>query len=192
MIKFDKRFVYFMWDDELEGKTVFFADYIPHLQRKVENNDIEHYTKVTRSDDLLPFRMNDGRAGWQFVYFDPHYELKRAHEQGKKIECKRKGDAWGDLDWDYTPSPEWLDDHEYRIMQEEENPVTHRELARWLAQGRGEWRWYNVDDVTPYAQIDFRYSVDEVFHPVKRLVLVRKWEDSEWHEPTREYMGLEK
>lgn len=191
MPKFEKEFVHFMWDDELEGKTVFFADYIPNLQRKVENNAIEHYTKVTRSDDLLPFRMNDGLSSWQFVYFDPHYELKLAHEQGKKIECKRKGDAWGDLDWDYTPSPEWLDDHEYRIMQEEENPVTNRELARWLAQGRGECRLCSIGDVSPYAQMAFRYCDKDGFLPVKGIVLVRKWDDNEWHKPTREYMGLE-
>lgn len=189
MPKFEKEFVHFMWSDELEGKTVFFADYIQHLQMRVENSDIEHYTKVTQSDGLLPFMMKDGRAGWQFVYFDPNYELKRAREQGKKIECKRKGDA--SEDWDYTPAPEWLDDHEYRIMQEGDNHVSHRELARWLAQGRGEWRWYKVGNVTPFAQVTFNYSVEDSSFSVKGLVLVRKWEDSEWHEPTREYMGLE-
>lgn len=192
MPKFDKQFVYFIWDDELKGKICFVADSIDELKEAVERNDIEFlYTVANQHHGANPFQVENG-IEVRFCYYDPNYSIKIAHEQGKKIECKRKGDAWGDLDWDYTPSPEWLDDHEYRIMQEEENPVTHLELARWLAQGRGEWRWYNVSNVTPYAQIDFRYSVEEAFHPVKRLVLVRKWADEDWHEPTRKYMGLEK
>lgn len=195
MPKFDKRFVYFMWDDTLQGKTVFFADYIPHLQRKVENNDIEHYTKVTQSDGLLPFMMKDGRAAWQFVYFDPNYELKRAHEQGKKIECKRKGDAWGDLDWDYTPAPEWRDDHEYRIMPEEQKPVTNRELALWLAQGNGEI--YLYDDSGFKTEVKTSYGYHQEYENCdcnedKTLYCkIRKWGDTEWVTPTRQYMGLE-
>lgn len=185
MPKFEKKFVHFMWSDELEGKTVFFADYIPHLQRKVENNDIEHYTKVTQSDELLPFRMKDGRAGWQFVYLDPNYELKLAHEQGKKIECKRKGDAWED--WDYTPSTAWLDDLEYRIMPEEK-PITNRELSKWLAQGNGEYYEYDCDGWESHRCIEYQYEQDNI--PVANI-MVRKWEDTEWHTPTRDYMGLE-
>jgi hypothetical protein len=185
MYHFNKKFVHFMWSDELEGKTVFFADYIPHLQRKVENNDIEHYTKVTQSDELLPFRMKDGRAGWQFVYFDPNYELKLAHEQGKKIECKRKGDAWGDLDWDYTPDPAWLDDHEYRIMPEEK-PITNRELAQWLAEGYGQFT-YMPGNVAMYH---YSYSSSGADTPIHEDIRVRLWEDTEWHMPTRKYMGL--
>ena len=184
MPKFDKRFVYFMWDDELEGKTVFFADYIPNLQQKVENNYIEHYTKVIQSDELLPFRMEDGRATWQFVYFDPNYKLKLAYEQGKRIECKRKGDAWED--WEYTPAPGWLDDHEYRIMQERENPVTNRELSKWLAQGNGECKQSDSDmGVSTYHY----YWSGEDNTPAEALV--RKWGDPDWHEPTRAYLGLE-
>lgn len=187
MPKFEKKFVHFMWSDELEGKTVFFADYIPHLQRKVENNDIEHYTKVTQSDELLPFRMKDGRAGWQFVYFDPNYELKLAHEQGKKIECKRKGDAWGDLDWDYTPSPAWLDDYEYRIQSEGTNLVTKRELAKWLAMGNGEFQVRTGDQFSCFNE--YSYDAQDANEPTE-ITCVRKWNDEEWHEPTREYMGL--
>lgn len=188
MPKFEKQYVHFMWSDELKGKKVFYGDCISDLKSRVEHQDERYFGTVidTCSGDY-PFRI-EGADHSSFCYYDPYYDLKIAHEQGKKIECKRKGEAWED--WDYTPAPAWLDDHEYRIMQEEENPVTHRELSRWLAQGRGEWRWYNVGDVTPYAQVAFHYCVEEGFLPVKKLVLVRKWEDEEWHEPSREYMGL--
>lgn len=184
MPKFDKRFVHFMWDDELEGKTVFFADYIPTLQQKVENNSIKDYTKVIQSDEMLPFRMEDRRATWQFVYFDPNYKLKLAHEQGKRIECKRKGDAWED--WDYTPSPAWLDDHEYRIMSEE-NPITNRELAQWLVEGYGQFTYMSGNE----AMYHYSYTRSEDDTPIHKDIRVRLWKDSEWHEPTREYMGLE-
>ena len=186
MPKFEKKYVHFIWSDELEGKKVFYADDIPTLIIDIANDNDRGVAEESGVRDE-PFEVNGHK--WRFVYYDPHYELKRAHEQGKKIECKRKGDAWED--WDYTPAPEWLDDHEYRIMQEGDNHVSHRELARWLAQGRGEWRWYKVGNVTPYAQVAFNYSVEESSFSVEGLVLVRKWEDSEWHEPTREYMGLE-
>lgn len=187
-MEFKPEYVRCTWSPELEGKEVCYSDSIDELWREVTSSkDNRTHCEKGRSTDY-PFKC--GIQKFRFVYYDPNYSLKIAHEQGQKIECKKKGDVW--KDWDYIPAPEWLEDYEYRIMQEEEeNPVTHRELARWLAQGNGEWRWYNVGDVTPYAQIDFRYSVEEGFHPVKRLVLVRKWEDSEWHEPTREYMGLE-
>lgn len=192
MPKFEKRFVYFMWDDELKGKTVFFADHIPHLQRRVENNDIEHYTEVTQSDGVLPFRMNEGRADWQFVYFDPHYELKRAHEQGKTIERFRKSEN----EWE-----EWIDDEFpgdlslYRIKPEEEKPVTNKELALWLAQGNGQI--YHHDDSGFRTEVktshgyhqeedSFDCNINQNLH-----CKIRKWGETEWVTPTREYMGLD-
>lgn len=145
---FKPEYVRCTWSPELEGKAVIFSDSIDTLWQEVCNSkDNRSLCEESRAVDY-PFKC--GIQNWRFVYYDPNYSAKIAQEQGKKIECKRKGDAWED--WDYTPDPQWLDDHEYRIMQEEEeNPVTHRELARWLAQGNGEWRWYNVGDVTPYA-----------------------------------------
>ncbi len=35
---FDKKFVYFMWDDELEAREGFFADYIGDLEDYVNSN----------------------------------------------------------------------------------------------------------------------------------------------------------
>jgi hypothetical protein len=59
---FDKKFVHFMWSDELEGKTVFFADYISNLKERVENNDIEYLDKVTRGEAHMPFKMVNDEA----------------------------------------------------------------------------------------------------------------------------------
>lgn len=194
MPQFDKRFVHFMWSDELEGKQVFYADSIHNLKVGVENNYNRAF--VNHSDDENePFSVKDGSFGqeydWKFVYYDPHYEIKLSHEQGKKIECKRKGDAWED--WNYTPKPEWLDDYEYRIKPEEEKPVTNRELAMWLAMGNGQFCYYGDDgyesNVYPYH--DYSMVVEnENCETTELKVKVRKWTDIEWHLPTREYMGL--
>lgn len=151
MPKFEERYVYFRWSRELEGKEVLCADHIDVLEKQVVKSWFKGFGVVKKSVDTgYPFET--ASKSWQFCYYDPNYEAKIAYEQGKKIECKRKGDAWGDLDWDYTPSPAWLDDHEYRIMKEnqpEENPdtehqipksneaVPNRKLSRWLSRIEG-------------------------------------------------------
>lgn len=85
---FDKKLVHFMWSDELEGKTVFFADYISDLIERVENNNTEYCDKVTQGEAHMPFKMVNDEAYWQFAYCDPHMELKLAAEQGKTIQVK--------------------------------------------------------------------------------------------------------
>lgn len=189
MPKFEDKFVHFRWSEELKGKKVFYAYHICHLERDVISNSSRG---VVVNDGLQeqPFgvKHDDGRVhAWRFVYYDPNYELKLAYEQGKKIECKRKGDAWGDLDWDYTPSPAWLDDHEYRIQPEGTNLVTKRELAKWLAMGNGEYQVRRGDQFSCFN--DYSYDAQDANEPTE-IPCVRKWNDSEWHEPTREYLGL--
>ena len=105
-----------------------------------------------------------------------------------KIECKKKGDIW--KDWDYIPAPKWLDDYEYRIMPEEDNPVTNRDLARWLAQGNGEYTEKGIRDTSINCYTNFNYPSLFQDDPIPDSFLIRKWDDDEWHSPTREYMGL--
>ena len=73
-----------------------------------------------------------------------------------------------------------------------ENPkhrmATNRELARWLAQGNGEWINIKCDTST---SSDYLYDYDKSDIPLITDIRVRKWEDTEWHEPTAEYMGIE-
>ena len=63
--------------------------------------------------------------------------------------------------------------------------VTYRELARWLAKGNGEVK--NANTICP----NWNYYDDQENKPVKDSLLVRKWDDTEWHKPTREYLGLD-
>lgn len=63
--------------------------------------------------------------------------------------------------------------------------VTYRELARWLSEGNGEVMWANnVLSIWNYSTDDENKAIDE-------SLSVRKWDDTEWHKPTREYLGLE-
>lgn len=63
--------------------------------------------------------------------------------------------------------------------------VTYRELARWLSEGNGEVTWEN------YVLSNWNYSTDEDNKALGESLSVRKWDDTEWHKPTREYLGLE-
>ena len=63
--------------------------------------------------------------------------------------------------------------------------VTYRELARWLSEGNGEVMWSKT------VCSNWNYSNDEENKALDESFTVRKWDDTEWHKPTREYLGLE-
>lgn len=63
--------------------------------------------------------------------------------------------------------------------------VTYRELARWLSEGNGEVMWANN------VLSNWNYSTDDENKALDESLSVRKWDDTEWHKPTREYLGLE-
>ena len=63
--------------------------------------------------------------------------------------------------------------------------ATNRELARWLANGNGEL-------IEPHRITStFSYCPGEDNTPVLNHYQIRKWNDTEWHEPTVDYMGIE-
>lgn len=66
----------------------------------------------------------------------------------------------------------------------ESERVTYRELARWLAKGNGEAKIVNN------VFINLTYGEIEADKNVEDNLSVRKWDDPEWHKPTREYLGL--
>lgn len=67
----------------------------------------------------------------------------------------------------------------------EQKKVTNRELACWLAGGNGEAKIVNN------VFIHWSYGEIEADKNVEDNVSVRKWDDTEWHKPTREYLGFE-
>lgn len=77
-------------------------------------------------------------------------------------------------------------------IPEEPKPrrATNRELAKWLAHGNGQISRVEVEGgatVIKSSSWDY-YGEDDSL--VKEEYRVRKWDDTGWHEPTTEYMGL--
>ena len=64
--------------------------------------------------------------------------------------------------------------------------ATNRELAKWLAQGNGELNIHNTE-IHTY----FNYTPENADKECKEEIFkVRKWDDTEWHEPTVDYMEI--
>ena len=63
--------------------------------------------------------------------------------------------------------------------------VTNHELAEWLAKGNGE-----VCTNEKYVYTQWSYVITDANKTVKSPILVKKFEDTEWHEPTIDYMGI--
>ena len=64
--------------------------------------------------------------------------------------------------------------------------VTYRELSRWLAEGNGEVRLSQSA-----ACANWNYSIGNENKFLYEDFYVRRWDETEWHKPTREYLGLE-
>ena len=66
--------------------------------------------------------------------------------------------------------------------------ATNLELMKWLAQGKGILKISETASV--YTKVD---DLNEriLGNDCPTGIVVRKWEDKEWHEPTADYMGLE-
>ena len=67
--------------------------------------------------------------------------------------------------------------------------VTNRELSFWLAHGNGERVRVDIHGWHDQCNTVWSYVESKENDPVCD-VLVRKWGDVEWHEPTPEYLGL--
>lgn len=113
---FDKKFVHFMWEDELEGKEGFVADNICELTNCVLGGNF-HRTQVRKSvSPSSPFRDTNNNNDWLFFYYDHNYKVKKAYNEGKQIQC-RSNSAYK---WIDDTNPTWEDAFEYRIKPTEE------------------------------------------------------------------------
>ena len=66
--------------------------------------------------------------------------------------------------------------------------ATFRELSKWLAKGNGELRFCDTS-TTCYTYLTYQLNNANTF--VGSDYKVRRLDDTEWHQPTREYLGLE-
>lgn len=176
---FDKKFVHFMWEDELRGKDCIIDDNIDGLKSHVNDYSDDHTTRVIDSENtVFPFHEPDGND-WRFCYYDPNYECKRAFAEGKTIQFKNYYDIWEDLIPEYN---DWNEDTEYRIKPDEPRRMTNRELARWLAKGNGQVRLRSGDIRTSLI-----YTKDDSY--VSDGMMIRGWDEEEWHEPVIKERG---
>lgn len=67
--------------------------------------------------------------------------------------------------------------------------ATNRELAKWIAQGKGEWG-ISKFGVIEKAEIGWFYDTGYEEQTLQSILRVRKWDDTEWHEPTVDYMDI--
>lgn len=101
---YDKKFVYFDWDDNLEGKEGFFADNIESLKQNVNDDVTPLYGKIVKNLDndnnFLLFRCVK-ESGWgdsfRFCYYDPYYEFRKAYLEGKQLQFKSSNCGWEDI-----------------------------------------------------------------------------------------------
>ena len=183
---FEKRYVNFMWDDSLENVEGFFGDTIDKLRANVEFNVRTWYGKIKSADNKSPYIFcYDDKTSFKFFYYDPNYEIKVAQEEGKTIQVLYSSD-W----YDIAPGYELIDNETYRVEPsklEKEKPITYRELAMWLSKGNGMF-FIEEEHIGCHSLFYTSYLANEL---IPERFLIRKWGDSEWVKPTREYMGLD-
>lgn len=69
--------------------------------------------------------------------------------------------------------------------------VTHRELAKWLAQGNGECCYFKEHEGPTSSCFNELLYEDSESNIAVHDILVRKWDTDEWSAPTADYLGLE-
>jgi len=70
-------------------------------------------------------------------------------------------------------------------------PATHRELAQWCAQGKGEWKHLPSNSGVVYTTYKYDESKADccIANAVTgQRIVVRCWKDIVWHMPTKEYL----
>lgn len=100
---FDKRFVRFMWDDELEEKVCFAADNMENLIFAVENDGkcaVKTNALRYSGNNVKPFHAYMlGANSYTFAYYDPNYKWKKAFNEGEKIQYQHiNGIEWLDVE----------------------------------------------------------------------------------------------
>ena len=108
---YNKEFVYFDWEDKLEGKKVMVSDDIYKLKRYVNGEEINTYDVSKSGDDTYPFRVSG--TAFRFCYYDPYYEFRKAYLEGKQLQFRNYKGEWEDVDG----VPLFTND-EYRIKPE--------------------------------------------------------------------------
>lgn len=69
--------------------------------------------------------------------------------------------------------------------------ATYREVSKWLAQGNGECtHWIECGERGPFCKANLYYDAAKSNETCSDELRVRAWNDTDWHEPTVDYMGI--
>lgn len=171
---FDKKYVHFMWSDELNGKNCFCSDRINSLISYVNENE-QCKCSVVEESESPEYPFHSSGSTFKFAYYDPNYDCKIAYARGEKIQvydCTKWLDCSGE--------PNFFDDCMYRIKPKESNDrrMTYRELAEWLARSKGQYR------ISAVISIDFEYCEHYDSAEVDEGVMIRHWGSEDWIVPT--------
>lgn len=128
---FDKKYVHFVWSDELAGKEVITAGGIDSLTAQVNREHISFDVVRENPDSEFPFYAIETHRIYRFVYYDPNYKVKKAYAEGKQIQYKAKDTGlW--CDWnDNLCRCAFHEDVEYRIKPEAKNTTLN-----YIVQGK--------------------------------------------------------
>ena len=95
-------------------------------------------------------------------------------------QLQRRVFTYGGVGWQYCA--EFEEQSEYKPRR-----ATYLEFSRWLSQGNGQVHTDSRDGMTDTA-IVYDDTCDD--SPVRDGLQARKWGDTEWHEPTIDYLGI--
>lgn len=143
---FNKKFVYFMWDDNLKGKKGYILDDIKSIKEIVNSNqgniDVIDYS----GDDTNPFKEEGLNIKYKFAYYDPNYDIKIAYNEGKVIQFK---DTHSDYEWKDCVSIEgFIDDNSFQFRVRPNN-------IKWWIMPNFDW------DEQFNSSIGLNYFIEE-------------------------------
>ena len=113
---YDEKYVYFDWKNELKGKKGFVATDILNIKKQV-NKCTDTILIYHSSSNTQPF--TTGYYNYPFAYYDPHYEMKVAFNEGKTIQIRSCG-KWENVPSDEIPFVFSIQNAKLRIKPEEE------------------------------------------------------------------------
>lgn len=72
--------------------------------------------------------------------------------------------------------------------KQEPRRATWLELAKWCLEGKG----LVLDELAEKIDTGVMFKVSHQDELIDRHIKIRKWGDTEWHEPTIDYMGVKR
>ena len=187
-----RYYTFIYYDPEWDGKTVYYCYLDKDVKRSCfsytsKKPDTHIYAKFTRVGDALDWCYNHNEFA----------EIAKAWEDGKTIQFRSFlfNEEWHDC---ADNQPSWDLGIKYRVKPDEpievetsegkmylangaeipkKRRMTNRELSKWLAQGNGECRFNSGIRSTTYTYTHDNEQVTD------KNVMIRTWDETEWHEP---------